>query len=435
MQVNLIQQIDFWAKEAIKEFQTEAFIQLLQYLNTHSEYYKKQFTSLGININTIRSIDDIKLFPFTEKEDLTAYNDEMLCVAKTEIADFVTTSGTIGDPVTFYLTHKDIERLGNNEALSLQCAGAGKDDIFQLMTTIDKRFMAGLAYLNGVNKLKAGMIRVGPGSPHLQWDSILRFKPTYLIAIPSFIPSLLDFAKSNGIDYKNSSVKAIVCIGEPIRNEQLALNELGKRITEQWNVTLHSTYASTEMGAAFTECKHGLGGHQRPELLILEVVDENGIEVADEAIGEVVVTTLGVEGIPLLRYKTGDICKKYEKQCTCGRNSTRLGPVLGRKKQMLKYKGTTIFPPAIFDVLDMISTISIYQLEILYDEYKNDDVIVYLDEKLIANDVHFEQELKSVFRSKLRVVPKFIFMQKEKLVERIFDPEKRKPVKIIDNRL
>ena len=266
--------IDKLSKREIKEIQTKKFIELLTYLNKNSTYYQKKFNELNIDISTINSLEEIKQFPFTNKEDLADNNEEFLCVQKNKVADYVTTSGTIGDPVTFYLTHKDIERLAYNEAESLKCTGGNSNDIFQLMTTIDKRFMAGLAYLNGVLKLKAGIIRVGPGSPHLQWDSILRFKPNYLIAIPSFIPKLIDYAIKNNIDYKNTNVKSIVCIGEPIRNENLQLSELGKRIKSLWDVNLFSTYASTEMGAAFTECENKNGGHLRPELLILEVVDK-----------------------------------------------------------------------------------------------------------------------------------------------------------------
>ena len=150
------------------------------------------------------------------------------------------------------------------------------DDIYQLMTTIDKRFMAGLAYQLGISKMGAGIVRTGPGAPFLQWESIQRFSPTILIAIPSFIPKLIDYAIEHNIDYKNSSIKSIVCIGEPIRNEDFTPSELGKRILSQWDVKLYSTYASTEMGAAFTECSEGTGGHLNPELLVLEVVDENG---------------------------------------------------------------------------------------------------------------------------------------------------------------
>lgn len=424
-----ISQIEFSSTEEIQSLQQKKFAETLKYVSEKSVYYQRIFQSQAIDISKFSIEGDFKKIPFTTKDDLANYNDEFLCVDKKHVADFVTTSGTVNDPVTFYLTAIDLERLAYNEEISLRCAGGSENDIYQLTTTIDKQFMAGLAYFLGVRKLNAGIIRVGPGTPHLQWESIRRFSPTVIISIPSFIPKLIQYATEHGIDFKNTSIKSIVCIGEPVRNADFSLNELGKRICSQWDVKLYSTYASTEMGAAFTECEYGRGGHHHPELLILEVVNENGIAVADGELGEVVVTTLGVEGMPLLRYKTGDLCNVHYSKCKCGRNTTRLGPVVGRKQQMIKYKGTTIFPPAIFDVLDKLQQIEIYQVEISKDEYGNDNVTILLPFEI--QSVEFEGELHSLFKSKLRVTPSFRFINAHELTVKIFNPVKRKPEKII----
>jgi phenylacetate-CoA ligase len=403
--------------------------ELLQYVAGKSNYYKRIFAEKEIDIRQIEKAGDLSLLPFTTKDDLARYNDDFLCVPKSKVADFVTTSGTMSDPVAFYLTDSDVERLATNEAESFRCADGGEDSIYQLMTTIDRRFMAGLAYWMGARKMGAGMIRVGPGAPFLQWESIQRFSPTVLIAIPSFIPRLIDYAEANGIEYKSSSVKSIICIGEPIRNADFSFNELGKRITSQWDVKLFSTYASTEMGAAFTECGQGQGGHLNRDLLILEVVDELGQPVGEGGLGEVVITTLGVEGMPLLRYKTGDLCHVYYKPCACGRSSTRLGPVVGRKQQMIKFKGTTIFPPALFDVLDMVKEIDLYQVVVSKNEFGNDEITILLS--LQHNTSAFREMLHSLFKSKLRVTPAMQFITTEELTFRIYKQEKRKPEKLI----
>lgn len=407
----------------------EGLIRLMKYVAGNSAYYQNLFEKHRISPEKIRTVEDLSYIPFTTKDDLALFNDDFLCVDKREIADFVTTSGTLSDPVAFYLTDQDIDRLATNELMSFQRAGCTRDDIFQLMTTIDRRFMAGLAYWTGARKLGAGMVRVGPGAPFLQWESILRFSPTVLIAIPSFIPRLLDFALENGIDFKKSSVRSIICIGEPIRNPDFTLNELGKRICDQWDVQLFSTYASTEMGAAFTECVYGKGGHLNPELLILEVIDEAGNPVKDGEMGEVVVTTLGVEGMPLLRYKTGDLCHVHYGNCECNCHSPRLGPVVGRKQQMIKFKGTTVFPPAIYDVLDMVKEIELYQVEVSVNEYGNDEITILLDQSL--NNEIFNEKLNSLFRSRLRVTPKLGFVSISELNARVFKQEKRKPEKLV----
>ena len=402
---------------------------LLSYVSDHSPYYQKLFREKSIDIDSILIAGDLVKLPFTTKDDLAAANDDFLCVPKSRITDFVTTSGTLSDPVAFYLTDADIERLATNESESFKCAGGSEHDIYQLMTTIDRRFMAGLAYWMGARKIGAGMIRVGPGAPFLQWESIQRFSPTVIIAIPSFIPRLIDYAIANDIDFQSSSIQSIICIGEPIRNPDFTYNELGKRITSQWNVKLYSTYASTEMGAAFTECAEGKGGHLNPDLLILEVVDEDGNAVNEGELGEVVVTTLGVEGMPLLRYKTGDLCHVYYSPCACGRTSPRLGPVVGRKQQMIKFKGTTIFPPALFDVLDMVKEIELYQVVVSKNEYGNDEITILLPMHLQTSV--FKEMLHSLFKSRLRVTPGFDFITAEELTFRIYKQEKRKPEKLI----
>ncbi len=412
----------------ILAWQGNKLSELIRYVSQNSRFYRQMFEKHGIAAGDIRQVGDLAKLPFTIKDDLAAHNEDFLCVPKSRIADYVTTSGTLSDPVAFYLTDADIERLAVNEAASFRLAGGGPDDVYQLMTTIDRRFMAGLAYWMGARKLGAGMVRVGPGAPFLQWESIQRFGSTVLIAIPSFIPRLLEYAEENGIDYRAGTVKSILCIGEPIRNPDFSFNELGRRISEKWNVKLYSTYASTEMGAAFTECEAGRGGHLNPELLILEVVDDLGQPVADGGLGEVVVTTLGVEGMPLLRYKTGDLCNIHYDACS-GRHTPRLGPVVGRKQQMIKFKGTTLFPPAIFDVLDMVTEIDLYQVVVAPNEYGNDDLAIRLPDKLQSG--LFAEKVSSLFRSRLRVTPRLEFIPESLLRDKVYIAEKRKPEKLV----
>jgi phenylacetate-CoA ligase len=415
--------------EHIFSEQSKNLKKLLEYLSENSSFYQTRFKEAEVDLTEIETVADLHQLPFTTKDDLAYHNDAFLCVPKAKVADFVTTSGTLSDPVAFYLTDLDVERLADNEAASFRMAGGSETDIYQLMTTIDRRFMAGLAYWMGARKMGAGMIRVGPGAPFLQWDSILRFLPTVLIAIPSFIPRLIDYAIANGIDYKNSSVKSIICIGEPIRQNDFSFNELGNRIVSQWDVKLFSTYASTEMSAAFTECTEGKGGHLNPDLIILEVLGADDLPVPEGECGEVVISTLGVEGMPLLRYRTGDLCCVYYQPCNCGRTSPRLGPVVGRKQQMIKFKGTTIFPPAIFDVLDMVNEIELYQVVISKNEYGNDNITILLS--LTLQTSSFRSKLLSLFKSKLRVSPDLAFITMEELSFRIFKQEKRKPEKLI----
>ncbi len=428
----MIPQIETAPIEQIKYFQEEKLKEQIQYLSSHSPFYQTLFKQHQIDVNAIQTLEDLQKLPVTTKTDLQEHNDAFFCVPKSKIIDYVTTSGTLGKPVTFGLTEKDLERLTYNEAISLQCAGIKKGDVVQLMTTLDRRFMAGLAYFMGLRKMGASTIRVGAGIPELQWDSILTYRPKYLISVPSFLLKMIEYAEKNNIDYNASGVEGVVCIGETLREQDFHDNQLTKKITEKWNLKLYSTYASTEMCTAFTECEALQGGHQHPELIITEILDDNDQPVKNGEVGELTITTLGVEALPLLRFKTGDIVKAHDEPCSCGRTSLRLGPVLGRKQQMIKYKGTTLYPPAMHDLMSYFENIQLHQIEISTNAIGTDEINIRIAALNTSTD--FMDEIKDHFRAKLRVTPKVEFVDFEILEKIILPPMSRKPLTFIDRR-
>ncbi|MEJ5103543.1 phenylacetate--CoA ligase family protein [Chryseobacterium sp. MYb328] len=418
--------------QEIKAFQEEKLQQLLAYLEGNSPFYQRMFKEKKINVGELRTLEDLQKIPVTTKNDLQQHNHDFFCIPPDKIVDYSTTSGTLGDPVTFGLSDGDLERLAYNEAISFACAGIQKGDVVQMITTIDKRFMAGLAYFLGLRKMGASVVRMGPGIPELQWDSIFRYKPKYLITVPSFLLKMIDYAEKHGLDYKNSSVYGAVCIGESIKNQDFTDNILSQKIKEKWDIKLFSTYASTEMSTAFTECEFQIGGHHHPELIITEILDDEGNIVKEGESGELTITTLGVEAIPLLRFKTGDIVKAHYEACQCGRNTMRLGPVIGRKQQMIKYKGTTLYPPAMNDILNDFNNILCYQIVIQANEIGLDEIII----KLSTDQEHesFVNEVRDHFRAKLRVSPKIEIIDFEILSKSVFNPNSRKPITFIDLR-
>ncbi|MBP9990596.1 MAG: AMP-binding protein [Bacteroidales bacterium] len=432
--------IEFESIDNIKLYQEQRLHEALTYLNAHSPYYQRMFDRYNIKPDTIRYLEDLVKIPFTEKKDLQLFNEDFLCVPKEKVIDYITTSGTLGDPVTFGCTEKDLQRLAYNEKKSFECAGLKPGNIVQLMTTLDKRFMAGLAYFLGIRELGASVIRVGNGIPELQWDTIRRIKPDTIMCVPSFILKLIQYAEDNNIDYRSSSIRRIIGIGEGMRNQDFSLNLLGSRIREKWDVQLFATYSSTEMGATFSECPYGMGGHVHPELIIVEIIGEDDMPVADGEVGEVVVTTLGVEGMPLLRFRTGDIAAKCVEPCACGRNSYRLTPLVGRKNNMIKLKGTTLYPPAINDILDNTAWIENYVIEVRTSDAGTDDVLIKIGRKaaFASNDPTFEEnlikDLKDRFRSRIRVAPKIVFLPTEEVQRINFPAKSRKPIKFIDLR-
>ena len=426
-------EIQFASADAIAAFQQERLREEIAYLYENSPYYRRMFDHCGARPGDIRTQEDLRRLPVTTKTDLQLHPQDFICVPRSRIIDYVTTSGTLGDPVTFALTEEDLDRLAYNEAESFTTAGCTPEDVLQLMTTIDRRFMAGLAYYMGARELGMGVARVGNGIPELQWDTIRRIHPTCGMVVPSFLIKLIEFAEKNHIDYHHCSMQKCVCIGEALRNPDFTLNTLGKRIHEKWDsLQLYSTYASTEMQSSFTECNEFHGGHLQPELIIVEFLDDNNQPVKEGEAGEVTITTLGVRGMPLLRFKTGDICYHYTEPCACGRNTIRLSSILGRKGQMIKYKGTTLYPPALFDILDNIPHIKNYIVEVYTNELGTDEILIRIGSE--NRSEAFAKEIKDLFRSKVRVAPSINFESAEYIAKIQMPPMSRKIVKFIDLR-
>lgn len=423
----------YWKPEEIRRMQEKKLQELLQYLNAHSPFYQKIFREKQIDLSGVRELKDLSVFPVTGKEDLQQHNDKFLCVPRTQIIEYMSTSGTLGAPVTIALTEKDLQRLAYNENGSFECAGGLPEDVYQLMLTLDRQFMAGIAYYSGIRKLGAGIIRLGPGVPSLQWETIFRLKPTAIVAVPSFILKLIQYAADHQIDINSSSVKKAVCIGENIRQTDFSLNVLGKKITGAWNIQLYSTYASTEMQTAFTECSAGKGGHQQPELVIVELLNEQNQPVADGETGEVSITTLGVEGMPLLRYKTGDICIAHRESCSCGRHSLRLSPVIGRKKQMIKFKGTTLFAPALYDLLNGMDDVVEFVAEVHSNEIGTDELLLHL--LPVQPSEETDHRIRAYLQAKLRVTPYIRYVTLEEIQKIQFPVAGRKALRFIDKRI
>ncbi|MCB7480225.1 phenylacetate--CoA ligase family protein [Christiangramia sediminis] len=412
----------FETPEIIRTEQWKLFKKQLEYISANSPYYKKLFKDQAIPIEEIKSLDDLGKLPITSKEDLQQFNSDFIAVPDEDIIDFVTTSGTLGSPVNFALNGTDLNRLAENEYRSFKMAGLKKSDKVQLTTTLDRRFMAGMAYFLGLRKLGAGIIRTGSGLPQLQWESIERFKPNYLVAVPSFLLKMIQYAEDNNIDFKNSSIRAAICIGEPLRDQNFDLNALGKRITDLWDIELFSTYASTEMSTAFTECPAHTGNHVLTDLIYAEILDAQGKPVQPGEIGELVVTPLGTETMPLLRFATGDMLSYTEAKCSCGRNTIRLSPVIGRKQQKIKLKGTSLYPQHIIEVLNNYGKIKSFIIEARLDDFGNDKL------KVIVPD-SFEQidDLKDNFRSRLNVTPEIEKLEVEEIAKLKFPKGSRKP--------
>lgn len=428
-----VEKLAFEPLNSQEEFQLHALNELKQYLLMHSKFYQQQWALNDCVKSTISCLKDLENFPITTKQDIQVYDQDFYCIAAQDIREFNTTSGTLGQPITIPLSESDLNRLAYNEQLSFEKLNIQKGERVQLMLTLDRLFMAGMSYYGGLKNIGATVIRTGAGVPQLQWDAIQQYQPTTLVAVPSFLIKLLQFAEARGIDYKNSSVKKVLAIGESLKDKDLKGNTLYHTIKDKWDIELYNTYASTEMQTGFTECACGHGAHQHTDLLVVEILDENGKQVPAGVVGEVCITTLGVTAMPLWRYKTGDMACLYNEPCACGRNSPRLSGIVGRKNQMLKVKGTTLYPSAIFEALHQYTDINDYVVEVKHNSLGQDEVHIHL---CLHTEVDQQHTLSLVdyLRGKLKIVPELHIVSEVALKSMQFPEMSRKQIKFVDCR-
>ena len=355
---NLSDDQSFSSRSEVSRLQDRLLAEHLRYCRSNSPFYRKLFAAFP---DRDYDFDSLQELPTTSKRDLAEHNDAFFAVPGSEISDICFTSGTTGTPCRIVYTASDLDRLAYNDACGYRAAGMLQGEKVLLTCTIDRCFIAGLAYYQGVVKFGAAAIRNGLNTLESHAEVISTLHPENIIGVPSFLAKLGQYLADNHID--GSCIRRLVCIGEPARNRKMELTPLGTKLEGFWPGALHSTYASSEIVTSFTECSARCGGHPPADLAVVEILDEEGNRVPDGEPGEVTVTPLQVTGMPLVRFRTGDVSFIIPEPCPCGRGTLRLGPILGRKAQMLKVRGTTLFPGAFFNVLDAIPGVIEYYME------------------------------------------------------------------------
>lgn len=424
--------LEFEPEKKIRQIQDDLLAEHVRYAAENSPYYRSLFEKNSINSDSIRSVNDLASIPCTTKNDITGHNDDFLACKPEEIADICLTSATTGDgPSILYQNSSDLARLAYNEGAAFKMMGVNTSDTVIVCAALDRCFMAGLAYYLGGLEVGATMVRAGAGSAAQHWELIKTTGATVIVGVPSLIRKIALFALENEEDPKDAGVTILVGIGEALRDKDMKLLPVPREIENMWGAKLYSTYASTEMATAFCECPERSGGHVRPELIIVEILDDDGNAVGPGCTGEIVVTPLGVTAMPLLRFRTGDISFLINAQCKCGRNTPRLGPVIGRKNQMLKLKGTTLFPSAILAVMEEIKGIEGAFIEVGKNDDETDRVLVYA---ALSDDSLSTDKISERLRSKLRVVPEIILITGDELDRKTLPEGKRKRTSFFDLR-
>jgi phenylacetate-CoA ligase len=259
-------------------------------------------------------------------------------------------------------------------------------------------------------------------------EMIERIQPTAIVAVPSFLRVIADKVHEIKFDLKNCSVKKAVCIGEPIRDGRFALNTSGRAIEAAWGVKVYSTYGVTELANSLCECDAGVGGHLHDEQLHLEILDDADQPLPDGAVGEVVATTFGVEAMPLIRYRTGDCAAIFRTPCKCRRKTPRLGPILGRKNQKLKFKGTSLFPSTLQAVLEETNNIESFVIVARAENKLSDSVEVLFHGGASAAG------LRDAFQARAKISPEIRRASREEIESLQMPPQARKRRTFVDLR-
>lgn len=422
--------LEFLSPGEMRAVQETLLQRHLLYAAEASPYYRRLFRESAIDPASI-TLATLDRIPVTDRAAFGERNGDFLAVPMSAIVDIVLSSGTTGLPTSVMYTEKDLQRLAYNEELSFLACGVSPDDIALLTCTIDRCFVAGLAYFSGIRKLGAAAVRNGLASVESHLEIIRRLQPTVIVGVPTFLLKLGRHLASQGLPPHSSGVRKLVCIGEPIRDRELGFVKAGEELESLWGAPIYSTYASSETITSFCECTAQAGGHLHPDLAIIEILDENDRQLGANEVGEVVVTPLGIEGMPLVRFKTGDISFLIDSPCTCGRQSVRLGPILGRKKQMMKLKGTTVYPESIYAVLDTIPGVGEYFVTASSDYDLSDRVKVFV----AVNDAACTgQMIMDRFQATLRVTPEVVITSEETVSLWRNAGNSRKIVRFIDDR-
>ncbi len=420
----------FRSPEDIRLVQNELLRKHLRYCASRSPYYRRILGNHGVEPGEITP-ENLADIPPTGKEELERENDAFLAAAPAAIVDTVFSSGTTGRPTKIAYTEHDLRRLAYNEHQSLAGTGMESRDRVLLTCTMDRCFVAGLAYFLGARSIGACSIRNGHGTMESHLEIIRRVSPTVIIGVPSFLLKLGEYMRGAGVDPVQTSVRKLLCIGEPVRNKDMAPLPLGEGLKKLWNASLYSTYASSETVSTFCECTQENGGHLHPELAVAEVLDDRGRRVGPGCEGELVITPLGVEGMPLIRFRTGDISFLIGEPCGCGRNSLRIGPILARKKQMIKLKGTTLYPQAIALALEEIPAVAEHFLEVGTLTDLSDTVTIHV----ALSDPEWDSErVAGLLQSRLRVKPYVTVRPLEEIRRKVFSARYRKPMRFFDRR-
>ncbi|MDD6088567.1 MAG: phenylacetate--CoA ligase [Desulfovibrionaceae bacterium] len=381
-------------------------------------FYAKRLRESGISPQNLNSLEDFRKLPFTTKDDLRGqYPYGLATVPHSEFVRMHCSSGTTGTPVAVCYTQLDLNTWADLMARCLHMVGVRKSDVFQNMSGYGL-FTGGLGIHFGAERLGCMTIPAGAGNSRRQIKLMMDFGTTAVHILPSYALYLGSELESYGIDPKSTSLRVAMVGAEPYTEETR------RRIEQTFNIRVYNSYGLSEMngpGVGF-ECPEQNGMHVWEDAYILEIINpETGEEVPDGEIGEMVLTTLCRQGMPILRYRTRDLTRIIPGECACGRKHRRIDRILGRSDDMLIVKGVNIYPQQVERILMKFPEIDANYLITLERTNNRDNMKVQAEirDESFIEDFHalknIEEKITRALREELLITPKVSLVPKNVL--------------------
>ena len=399
--------IEMISRRALEELQLKRLKQTVRQAWTNVPFYRDSFSKLSIKPKDITSLKAMQILPLTTREDLRLnYPFGMLAVTKEQVVRLHTSSGTTGKPKAIFFSKKDVDRAADLIARCLIMTGVKKDDVLQNMMTYGL-FTGALVMHYGAEKVGVLVIPAGPGNTNRQIALMQDFKTTTLHLTPSYALYLASVMHNEGLDPKKDFFLRRAYLGSEPYSE-----ETRNKIEKFFGIDVYNSYGLSEMngpGVAF-ECMEKYGMHLWEDNFIMEIIDpETGDKLPEGEKGELVLTTLCREAMPILRYRTRDIAMIIPGKCKCGRTHRRISRIIGRSDDMIIIRGVNIFPQQIERVLMGIKAVAQNYLIVL-EAYDQMTVRVEISKDLfdgrVEHLVNLQNEITEKLRSEILVKPK-----------------------------
>lgn len=403
-------EIECMSRDEMTELQSIRLRKIVRYAYDRVPYYKKKFDSISLSPEDIKTVEDIVKIPFTTKDDLREnYPYGLLAVPMSEIIEIHASSGTTGKPVVVGYTRNDMENWSEAVARLAACAGVTKDDVAQIAFGYGM-FTGGFGLHYGLQKLGATVVPASSGNSERQIMYMQDFGTTVLISTPSYALYLSEVCEDMEIDPKTLKLRTGLFGGEGHSDELTA------EIERRWGITDTENYGMTEIiGPGVSgECTYKAGLHVNEDMFYPEIIDPatyDQLGYGDK--GEMVLTTLLKEGIPMLRFRTKDITVLNDEKCECGRTTARMHKILGRTDDMLIIKGVNVFPSQIESVLMKFAHTAPYYQIVLKSHGFMDTIEIQVEvadgsildsyKKLEEFENHLRHDLRTVLQIDARV--------------------------------